>query len=159
MKLHRAAKQDLTKIQAIQQAAFAELYEKYQDHQTSPALVSIDRLVEKWQRPEIQFFLFKEGQQVLGSVCLKVANGEARISNLAILPAEQGQGYGQQFLQELEKAFPEITSWELATIKEEQRLVHFYEKSGYHLTGDEYKIQAGMTGVSFRKICENHRSR
>lgn len=51
-----------------------------------------------------------------------------------IHPSYQGKGIAQKVLTLIEEMFPEATSWELATILEEEKNCFLYEKMGYKRT-------------------------
>ena len=52
----------------------------------------------------------------------------------------------------IEDLYPNATSWELDTILQEPRLLHFYEKLGYVREGEEKVINEKMSTVSYRKL-------
>lgn len=69
-----------------------------------------------------------------------------------ILPIYQGKGVAQKALVLIEKMFPQATSWELATILEEERNCYLYEKVGYIQTGLRKKLNDNTTLVYYKKI-------
>jgi len=44
----------------------------------------------------------------------------------------------------IEEEFKEVTLWVLETMKQEEKLLHFYQKLGYKRTGQEEKISSAM---------------
>lgn len=78
---------------------------------------------------------------------------EAWLGTAAILPPYQGKGYGSKGLSLLEKEFPTITQWDLCTVLQDEGMVAFYEKNGYHQTHTEPEKE-GMDMVYMKKCIE-----
>lgn len=70
-----------------------------------------------------------------------------------ILPTYQGKGIAQKAIQLIEGMFPQATSWELATLLEEERNCYLYEKIGYKKTGITKKLNDNATLIFYKKIC------
>lgn len=70
-----------------------------------------------------------------------------------ILPIYQGKGIAQKAIFLIEEMFPQATSWELATILEEEGNCYLYEKIGYNQTGDSKKINDKTTLIFYKKVC------
>ncbi len=64
----------------------------------------------------------------------------------------QNEKICQKALMIIEKMFPSIGSFELATIAQEKGNIHLYEKMGYVIHGDSKKINDSMEIIYFRKI-------
>ena len=87
VQLLRAAAEDAELIRAMQQASFAELLEKYQDHDTNPANESIDRILWKIQNPNSFYYFIKAGEETVG--CIRVADA-GNSARKRISPLYQG---------------------------------------------------------------------
>ena len=68
-----------------------------------------------------------------------------------ILPNLQGLGIAQRAINLVEDMFPQATSWELATILEEDRNCYLYEKMGFTKTGLRKKLNDQTTLVFYKK--------
>lgn len=73
------------------------------------------------------------------------------ISPMFILPEYQGKGIAQKVIMSVEKMFIDATSWELATILEEERNCYLYEKMGYVKTSVAKKINKDTTLIFYKK--------
>ena len=69
-----------------------------------------------------------------------------------ILSSFQGQGIAQEAIILVEEMFPQATSWELATILEEERNCYLYEKLGYIKTGVTKKLNDNTTLGFYKKM-------
>ena len=143
---------DLSKIYTLQKAAFHSLYETYHDEGTSPYKESFVRLKRKYNHPDNHFFLLQRKKQLIGFI--KIATNKEtnviRISPIAILPSYQGKGYGKETMLEAERLFSAKKAI-LSTIKQEEKLVHFYISCGYKITGYEHSGTPGMDFVYLEK--------
>lgn len=153
LKLRQVPLGQLTDYLALQVQAFAAMYARYQDHETTPANQSLLSLIEKYQKPgKYYYFIDYQGETIggMGLFHLTDAN-HGHIGPVFILPEHEGQGLGQEAMIALEKMWPMITRWDLHTIKEETKLLHFYQKLGYQLTTEESCLMPGMTSVALIK--------
>lgn len=64
----RCTVEDRALIRAMQQVAFSALLEKYQDHDTSPANGSLERITWKLQRPDTYFYQILVDGNVIGAI-------------------------------------------------------------------------------------------
>ena len=67
-----------------------------------------------------------------------------------IHPSYQGKGIAQKVLTLIEEMFPEATSWELATILEEEKLF-LYEKMEYKRTEVIKKLNDKTTLIYYKR--------
>lgn len=67
------------------------------------------------------------------------------------MPTYQGKGIAQKVMLLIEEMFSQATSWELATILEEERNCYLYEKMGYTKTGVRKKLNDHTTLVYYIK--------
>ncbi|KXT83357.1 acetyltransferase, GNAT family [Streptococcus sp. DD11] len=134
--LERAGAEDLETIIEIQRASFQAVYEKYQD-EYDPYLEDRERI--KWklaERPNSYYFFIKENQEILGFIRIQTNEEltEAWLGTAAILPQYQNKGYGSEAIRLLEQECSSISQWDLCTVLQDERMVHFYEKNGYRQT-------------------------
>jgi GNAT superfamily N-acetyltransferase len=136
----------------MQQEAFAELLELYQDHDTNPANEGVERILWKIRNPGSYYYFIKVGQNIVGGIrVVDEGNGtRKRISPLYILPEYRGKGYAQQAMLEAERIHG-ANHWELDTILQEKGNCYLYEKMGYHQTGSRTVINEKMTIVGYEK--------
>ena len=148
--LKRAVFSDADELFEMQKKVFQPIYEKYQDHETSPVFQSFERFTERLQTGD--YFKIYEHDMLVGSIHVySKSPGIIRLHMINILDEFQGKGIAQEVMRRLESMYPEAESWELDTIKQEQRNCYLYEKMGYAQTGDEWKVNELMTLVHYEK--------
>ncbi|MEN1936236.1 GNAT family N-acetyltransferase [Paenibacillus sp. 102] len=152
--LERAIEFDAESIFNIQVRAFKPLLEKYKDYKTNPANETIDKVIARINRPNGGFYKILVNHTFVGAICVfwKEKTTQFWISPMFILPNYQGKGIAQKTLTLIEKMFPQATSWELATILEEERNCYLYEKTGYIQAGLRKKLNDNTTLVYYKKV-------
>ena len=152
VQLLRAEQSNAEMIQAMQQIAFAELLERYQDHDTNPANESLERITWKLQQPDSYFYRIEVDGETVGAIRVVDAGNDSRkrISPLFILPQYRGKGYAQRAIFEAEKRHGSH-NWELGTILQEVDNCYLYEKMGYRQTKRRTVINDKMTIVGYEK--------
>lgn len=150
--LVQARAEDAPLAQAMQQVAFAELLERYQDYDMSPATESLEKITWKISHPgSFYYFILANGQTVGAIRVLDLKDGSRkRISPLYIMPDYRGKGYAQAAMEEAERIHG-ANHWQLDTILQEQGNCYLYEKMGYHQTGHQTVIKENMTIVDYEK--------
>lgn len=153
MKLIRIDIEDAHKLWEMQVEAFDELYQKYQDTETSPATETVDRIVIRLKQPFTYYYYIQENGMNMGAVRVvdKKENGiPKRISPIFIMPQYRNQGIAQKAIRAVEELHGS-SNWELDTILEEGGNCYLYEKMGYHQTGKIEIINDRMTLVFYKK--------
>ncbi|EOH88775.1 GNAT family N-acetyltransferase [Enterococcus villorum] len=149
----------LTKIYDCQRQAFKKLYDKYKDETTSPYKETIKRLTEKFRQKNRQYYLIVDNGVMVRFLSTQLEKRIdtnqliMRIAPLAILPEYENKGYGKSAMEAAEKLV-RIDKIILDTIKQEEKLVSFYQKLGYVEVGT-YSIQNGMNLLDFEKTITN----
>ena len=153
LQLINANKKDANDLFAIQQIAFMPLLEKYKDYDTNPANETLNKMIKRIQNSSGRFYKIVYNNQLVGGINVLWREGthEYRISPMFISPEFQGIGIAQETLRMVESFYPLATSWELATIKEEKRNCHLYEKFGYVQTDKPRKINENTTLIFYKK--------
>ena len=133
--------------------------------ETYPGLVSQEYLnkltLEKCEELAFQWrdniLVAKEGDRVIGFVGYGNHGPEepdmGEVYALYVLPEYHGTGVGRQLMDAaLEKlaTYPKICLW---AVKGNDRAVRFYEKCGFHLTGEE-KYTASVSAYGIRMLKE-----
>lgn len=137
----------------MQVRAFLDLYEKYQDTETSPATETVDRVIMRLEQPFTYYYYIKVGDTKVGAIRVvdKSEEGKGkRISPIFILPEYRNKGFAQKAIQLAEKIHGK-SNWELETILQEKGNCHLYEKMGYFQTGKTEKINDNLTLVFYQK--------
>ena len=153
IKLMRAELKDLNTILQMQKEAFAELYAKYQDTQTSPATEKYEDILFRFNQPETTYYFITSEKVTVGVIRIvdcKDGITRKRISPIFIMPEYRNQGYAQQAIKEAERIHGE-NHWKLDTILQEKGNCYLYEKLGYHQTGKTEIINDKMTIVFYEK--------
>lgn len=149
--LVKASMKDCKEIHSLQTKAFGELLRKYNDVSTNPGAESVEKIAERMVQPFTDYYLIKMNNVNIGAIRVRKDNDICTISPIFIIPEYRNKGYAQEAILKVEGLYPDATSWQLATIKEEESLCYFYEKLGYHRTGSETKIKDGMTIIGYAK--------
>ncbi len=152
MTLIRLAPADAQELLALQKRGFQDIYEKYQDHETSPVNEPLERLTAKLEQPFTFFYRIVVDGAAVGAIRIvdKRDGSLKRISPLFILPEHRGKGYAQEAILALE-ALHGDTGWDLETIAQEPRNIHLYEKMGYRPSGKITVINERMTIIGYTK--------
>ena len=126
----------------MQVRAFQDLYEKYQDTETSPATESIDKIIMRLNQPFTYYYYIKVDKTKVGAIRVvdRHEKGNAkRISPIFIMPEYRNKGFAQKAIQ-LAEEIHGCSDWELDTILQEKGNCYLYEKMGYYKTGKTEKI-------------------
>ena len=153
IELLRAGIDDAAELHAMQVESFQELFEKYQDFDTSPANESVEKVEARLKQDFTYFYFICIGMQKAGAIRIvdKKENGKnKRISPIFVLPEFQGQGIAQKAIRLCEKIHGK-EGWELDTILQEPKNCHLYEKMGYRQTGKTEVINERLTLVFYEK--------
>lgn len=150
--LVRASLADAKKIWNMQKEAFAELFEKYRDFETSPAAEPLEKTIFRLKQPEKYFYMIQLDGQAVGAVRVVDLGDEnrKRISPIFILPEFRNMGIAQKTIKAIEEIHGS-KNWELDTIMQEKGNCHLYEKMGYRTTGETKIINDKLTLVFYQK--------
>jgi GNAT superfamily N-acetyltransferase len=154
IRLERATDDDAEFIFDIQVQSFIPLLDKYKDDETNPANETLERVIRRINNPNGGFYKILADNKLVGAICT-FCKEEVQfwISPMFILPSYQGKGIAQKGIILIEAIFPQATTWELATILEEERNCYLYEKMGYHKTGISKKLNDYATLIYYKKVC------
>ena len=153
MRLIKIGIDEAEDLWTMQVKSFLDLYEKYQDTETSPATEKIERIVNRLNQPFTYYYYIEADHVKVGAIRVVDFADEGkfkRISPIFILPEYRNRGYAQSAIKlagDIHGAF----GWELDTILQEKGNCHLYEKMGYYQTGKTEKISDRLTLVSYRK--------
>lgn len=150
--LRKATRADIETIWKMQVEAFAELLEKYQDYDTSPAAESLEKTMAKFEQPWTTYYFIVQGDLVVGAVRVVNKNdgSRKRISPIWIMAEFRNNGYAQQAMIQLEKIYGS-DHWCLDTILQEKGNLYLYKKMGYVQTGRIAHINEKMDIVFYEK--------
>ncbi|MBB6452671.1 GNAT superfamily N-acetyltransferase [Salirhabdus euzebyi] len=153
----KAFDSDAPSIFEMQQRTFNPLLEKYQDYDINPANEKIDKVVRRINHPKGGVYKILVDDIFAGAICMywKQERLAYWISPMFISPDFQGKGIAQKSILLFEEMFPNIKTWELATIVEEKRNCYLYEKMGYKQTGEYRKVNENTTLVYYKKVCNS----
>ena len=151
--LKQAKLKDLNTILQMQKEAFAELYGKYQDTETSPATEEYKDILFRFNQPETTYYFITADNAKVGVIRIvdcKDGITRKRISPIFIMPEYRNKGYAQQAIKEAERIHGK-QHWKLDTILQEKGNCYLYEKLGYLQTGKTEQINDRMTIVFYEK--------
>ena len=155
LKLIRATFSDCPDIYRLQIRSFGELLEKYQDYETNPGAEKIERIYERFQQSETDYWMIKLNEEIIGAVRVCDFGTLCKLKQIFILPEFQKKGYAQDTINAVEALYPKAIRWELDTILQEKKLCHLYEKMNYTRTGKIENIKKGMDLVFYAKSLSN----
>ena len=152
MKLIRANINDHEKIWEMQKEAFADLLEKYQDYETSPANEPVEKIKAKLLDSFTYFYFIYDDDALVGAVRVVHRNdgSRKRIAPIFIMKEFRGKGLAQKTFEEIEKIHGS-DNWSLDTILQETGNCYLYEKLGYKKNGVTEKINDHMDIVYYEK--------
>ena len=152
IKLEEVKEDELPMLYEMQVKSFMPLYEKYRD-EGSPALESLERVRARASRPNRKYyFIVMDGARV-GAINLGNNDPDEKtvsfISPIFILPKFWDRGIGYAAIQKAFKLYPEVKTWKLETILQEERNCHLYEKCGFVRVGEEKPVNENMTLIDY----------
>ena len=98
VELVKAGFDDLATILQMQKEAFAELYEKYHDTETSPATEEYKDILFRFNQPETTYYFITANDEKVGVIRIvdhKDGVTRKRISPIFIMPEYRNKGYAQ----------------------------------------------------------------
>ncbi|TCJ81892.1 UNVERIFIED_ORG: acetyltransferase (GNAT) family protein [Bacillus cereus] len=151
--LKKAIENDAAVLFQMQKDSFNPLLNKYKDYNTNPANESIEKTILRVNNPNSNYYKMILDSNLVGVICIsqKEIPYKFWISPMFIHPNYQGKGIAQKVLILIEKMFPEVRSFELATILEEERNCFLYEKMGYKRTEIIKKLNDKTTLIYYKK--------
>ncbi len=151
--LKKASEHDAELIWRMQVEAFAQMYARYRDDQTSPCKEPLDRVIARLRQPFTYYYLIETDEGIAGAIRVVDFREEEqakRISPLFILPAFRNRGLAQAAIRAVEEIHGH-ENWALDTIAQEEGNCRLYEKMGYRRTGKTEEINDAMTLVFYEK--------
>ena len=151
--LKRATCEDAELIWKMQIEAFSDLYEKYQDTDTSPATEPLEKILSRLRQCFTYYYIIEVDKNIVGALRVvdKKEKGSAkRISPIFILKKYRNMGIAQAAIIEAERIHGN-DNWELDTILSEKGNCYLYEKMGFKCTGKTEKVNDKMTLVFYQK--------
>lgn len=89
-------------------------------------------MVMKYLKKGTMLALWRRGRVVAEAVYSQIGEGLCELHNLAVLPEEQGKGYGRRLLKEVEKrCFARNMELQVGTAVLDPEEKTFYEKNGF----------------------------
>ncbi|MCH5194845.1 MAG: GNAT family N-acetyltransferase [Oscillospiraceae bacterium] len=153
LKLVRVGVEDAKHLWEMQVEAFMELYNKYQDTETSPATEPIDKIIMRLEQPFTYYYYIQVDNDIVGAIRVvdkKEGDKAKKISPIFVMPHYRNRGIAQNTIIEAEKIHG-ASHWELDTILQEKANCHLYEKMGYYQTGQTKVINDKMTLMFYVK--------
>ena len=152
--LKRIELNEAEKLWKMQIRAFEDLYEKYQDTQTSPAKEKVDKIIMRLKQWYTFYYFIMMDDNIVGAIRVVDKKGEdkmKRISPIFVMPEYRNMGIAQESIKAVEKRHGD-NNWELETILQEKGNCHLYEKMGYERFDFPTKVNERLTLVRYRKL-------
>ena len=153
VRLVRIGIEDAEKLWNMQITAFKELYDKYQDTETSPAAEPMDNIIMRLKQPFTYYYFIIANGIAAGAIRIvdKHEYGVTkRISPVFVMPEYRNRGLAQKAIKLAEEKHG-CSNWELETILEEKENCYLYEKMGYRRTDKTRKVNDRLTLVFYEK--------
>lgn len=153
IQLVRIGIEDAEKLWNMQVKAFQELFDKYQDEETSPATEKLDKIIMRLNQSFTYYYFIKADDATVGAIRVvdEHKKGKSkRISPIFIMQDYRNKGIAQKAIQLAEEKHGN-SGWELDTILQEKGNCYLYEKMGYQQTGKTKIINDKMTLTFYHK--------
>lgn len=152
IELRPIVREEVEVVWRMQVEAFSELLEKYQDHETSPATESMDKVMARFEQPWTTYYFIMADDKEVGVIRVvdKKDGSRKRISPIWIMKEYRNKGYAGLAIKAAEQIYGS-DHWCLDTILQEKGNLHLYEKLGYHRTGRIDKINDKMDIIFYEK--------
>jgi len=151
LQLIKANINNCSEIHNLQVKAFRKLLDKYNDFNTNPGAESVDKVIQRMSQPFTDYYFIRLNNINIGAIRIRNEVDVCTISPIFILPEYQGNGYARQTIIQVESLYPYTKVWNLATIKQEEKLCSLYESLGYKRTGTETRLHDNMTIIGYEK--------
>lgn len=154
IRLKKIGLEDAEMLWKMQIEAFENLYDKYQDTETSPAKEEIDKIIMRLNQWFTFYYFILMNEQIVGAVRIVDKKGEGkskRISPIFVMPEYRNQGIAQEAIRAVEEIHGD-NDWELETILQEPGNCHLYEKMGYRRFDSPIEVNERLTLVRYRKV-------
>ncbi len=149
--LRKATASDAEELLSLQKKVFMPIYEKYEDHETSPVTQSMERFLRRFEIGE--YYKIFYGNALVGSIFVyQKESGLMRLHIINILEEYHNKGIAQETMKRLELIYPQAEAWELDTILTEERNCYLYEKMGYVRYGEVSVVNEKLTLVNYKKL-------
>lgn len=149
LKIQRTSQAEAKMLLQIQQDAFQDDLEKYNDIETNPANEPIERLLFKIEN-YLHYTIWLEGKVIGGIDIRNLRNERYRLNRIFLANDQQNKGLGSRIMKLIELKFPNAVEWGLDTPHLNKRNHYFYEKLGYKKVG-EHVISEKLTLIDYVK--------
>ena len=146
-----ASLQDAEGILQCLEEAFAPFRNTYTPSAFADTVLTLETLRNRFARMRVLVAIDGSGR-VLGTVAYKTENGEGHIRGMAVLPECQGSGIAKGLLDQVQSDVRELNcrAITLNTTRPLRRAIRFYERNGFHATGQIGSF-FGMELLAYRK--------
>jgi ribosomal protein S18 acetylase RimI-like enzyme len=143
-----ACKDDFAEILEIQKKAFHSEAIFYQNFNIQPLTQTLEEMLEECKE-KVVLKAVVEGK-IVGSIRANVHEEDCCVNKLVVLPEFQKHGIGEKLLGEIEKHFPSVEKFTLATGSKSESNIRLYEKVGYKIIRTE-TFHDGVEAVVMEK--------
>lgn len=152
MILEEAATEDALEILALQKAAYATEKALYPEEYIEPMRTTLEEQLETMTLCEV--YVVRKDHRIVGSINIRVDGEVGYIGKVIVLPELHGQGIGSFMLDEIERLYAHLHTFELFTAYRSARNIAIYEHKGYV----QYKTEMLKDDFGFvflQKVVEN----
>ncbi len=134
--IKRALKTDMPDILLLQQLAFQEIADRYNDQNIAPLLQTLKEITQEFSE---RIFLKAHIKDLLvGSVRAHQEAETCYVGRLIVHPSYQNQGIGTLLMKKIESMFKNVKKFEIFTGKRDKKNIYLYQKLSYNIFKKEY---------------------
>ncbi len=144
--VRKMSKSDTATLYEAALRAFAPDYERFGLY---PPMINIKK--KRFLPPRIFGKTILADDTIIGGAFAVGFGKKGEIGTIFIDPAYQHQDYGKQAMLIIEKAYPKVQKWRLATPAANDGLHRFYESLGYVKSGEGKDGKSGIAVFRYEK--------
>lgn len=152
--MEKATLQDAVKLLVLQYESFIVYAEKYGDFDSNPYHMTLERMHFniKYRFGQYYKIIDEQTNEIVGGIFgfdLDQPN-VMKIAQFYLKDCYRSLGYGQTIIDEFMNKNPQVKTWYVDTILQEEYNVEFYKKVGFEII-DEEEEHEGLTFVTLIK--------
>jgi GNAT superfamily N-acetyltransferase len=152
MQIIPAARDDAQTILALQQRAYQQEAQIYDDYTIPPLTQTLNEILTEFDTHS--FLKAVKNGRIVGSVRAFTDDDTCHIGRLIVEPDDQGQGIGTLLMAAIEKMFAGCRRFELFTGTLSKGNIRLYKRLGY-VPFKEQQIHQGLSLLFFEKMGED----
>ena len=148
MVIKRALKTDLPDILFLQQLAFQEIADRYNDQNIAPLVQTMKEILKEFSNRTFLKAIFED--RIVGSVRAHQEAESCYVGRLIVHLSYQNHGIGTSLMVKIESMFRNVKRFEIFTGERDTKNIYLYQKLGYNIFKKE-KINDKLTLLFMEK--------